>query len=260
MSAGPLAGRTIAVTRPQRQATALASMIAAAGGEALLAPLLEIAPPLDEAPLRSAAERLERYALAIFISPNAVDYSLPCLLAERSWPAGLVPAAVGQGTVRTLAAHGIANAVAPSRRFDSESLLALPELQGERLAGQPVLILRGDGGRELLAETLTVRGAQVDLVSCYRRLPPVTGLQNLRAALRDGSLAALTLSSSEGLRYLVDGLDAEERSALDRLPVFVPHARIAENAENVGIRHIVLTEAADEGLLAGLCAYNWPRS
>jgi len=256
----PLAGIRIAVTRPAGQAAPLAAMITAAGGEALLAPLLEIAPIADDRELRRAAAELDAYRLAIFISPNALEFSLPTLLAGRGWPSGLIPAAVGQGTARLLAAHGISGCVAPTERFDSESLLALPPLQTDRVAGQRVLILRGDGGRELLAETLAERGARVDLVSCYRRLPPVAGLEALRRGLGKGGLAAVTLSSSEGLRYLVEALTPEEFAVLSRLPVFVPHRRIAENASRVGICHTILTEPGDEGLLAGLCAYNWRQS
>lgn len=255
---GALAGKVIAVTRPRQQASELMQAIAAAGGDPLPAPLLEILPVEDRAPLEAALNCLDDYALGIFISPNAVSHSLPALLAHRGWPAHVQPAAVGQGTLRTLAAYGIHGGVAPQERFDSESLLALPELQATRLAGRRVLILRGDGGRELLAETLLARGAHVDLVTCYRRLPPGDGLVALRNALDQGRLNALTLSSSEGLRYLHAGLNAAQFETLCRLPVFVPHQRIAENAKNIGICHIILTEPADKGLVAGLCAYNWP--
>jgi uroporphyrinogen-III synthase len=79
---GPLAGKTIVVTRPQAQAAPLAEAIAAAGGRPLVFPLLEISPAADPRPLAAAAERLADYALAVFISPNAVDYALPALLAH----------------------------------------------------------------------------------------------------------------------------------------------------------------------------------
>jgi uroporphyrinogen-III synthase len=257
-AAGPLAGRTIVVTRPLAQAGPLAEAIAAAGGEALTFPLLEISPAADPQPLAAAAARLDHYALAVFISPNAVDHSLPVLLARAPWPAGLVPAAVGQGTVRALAAQGIAGCVAPRERFDSEALLALPELQAARVAGRRVAIFRGDGGRELLADTLRQRGAQVDCITCYRRSGPADGVQPLLDAWRAGRLDALTVSSSEGLRYLVDLLDGEGRAFLAATPLFVPHARIAESARALGLSNIILTDAADAGILAGLRAYNWP--
>jgi uroporphyrinogen-III synthase len=166
---GPLAGKTIVVTRPQAQAAPLAEAIAAAGGTPLVFPLLEISPAADPRPLAAAAERLADYALAVFISPNAVDYALPDLLAHGPWPAALTPAAVGQGTVKALAAHGIAGCVAPTERFDSEALLELPALAARQVAGKRVAIFRGDGGRELLADTLRQRGATVDCIPCYRR-------------------------------------------------------------------------------------------
>ncbi len=255
---GPLAGKIIAVTRPQAQAGPLAAAIAAQGGQLLIFPLLEIGPAADPQPLATAVARLADYSLAVFISPNAVAYALPAILARGPWPAGLQPAAVGQGTVKALAAHGIAGCVAPRERFDSEALLDLPELAAGQVAGKRVAIFRGDGGRELLAETLRARGAEVDCITCYCRSGPAGGVAPLLAAWRAGKLDALTVSSSEGLRYLVDLLDAEGRRYLQKTPVFVPHARIAENARALGLSNIILTDAADAGIVAGLRAYNWP--
>ena len=252
---GPLAGRTIVVTRPAAQAGPLAEAIAAAGGRPLLFPLLDIAPAADPEPLAEAAARLGDYAWAVFVSPNAVDHALPSLLP---WPAALRPATVGPGTARALAERGIGNCLVPSERFDSESLLALPELAAERVAGQRVAIFRGDGGRELLADTLRERGATVDCIACYRRSPPAGGSQPLRDAWRAGALDAITLSSSEGLRYLVDLLDDEGRERLCATPLFVPHARIAETAREQGLNKIILSGGADSGIMAALVAYNWP--
>lgn len=254
---GPLAGRTIVVTRPRAQAAPLAEAIAAAGGLPLIFPLLEISSAADPKPLADALQRLSAYRLAIFISPNAVDYTLPALLVDAPWPAGLMPAAVGQGTVKALATYGVAGCIAPTKRFDSEALLALPELAADQIAGQGVVIFRGDGGRELLADTLRERGAMVDCVTCYQRSGPANGCAPLITAWRSGNLAALTVSSSEGLRYLIDLLDPEGRAFLQKTPLFVPHARIAENARTLGLDKIILTEAADAGILGGLRAYNW---
>lgn len=254
----PLAGRGIVVTRPRHQAEGLLAGIAAAGGRPLLFPLLEIAPAADTAPLAAAARSLATYRFAAFVSPNAVAYALPALLAAGPWPAGLIPLAVGQSTVRVLAEAGIGGTVAPVDRFDSEALLALPELAPEWVRGTRVAIFRGDGGRELLADTLRARGATVDCIPCYRRLPPAGSVNDLLAAWRSGRLDAIMVSSSEGLRYLVDLLDAVGRAYLRATPIFVPHARIAESARALGFPRVVLTGPADAGLLAGLSAYNWP--
>jgi uroporphyrinogen-III synthase len=259
MSSLPLAGRTVVVTRPRAQAEGLAARIAAAGGEALLFPLLEIAQVADPAPLAACAAALESYHLLVFISPNAVAYSLPTLLAGRSsWPASVQTAAVGGSTVAALASHGVGPVVAPSERFDSEALLEQPALQPEAVAGKRIALIRGDGGRELLGDTLRQRGATVDAIPCYRRLPPVLPATVLSERWGSGRLDAITVSSSEGLRYLVDLLDADGRAALATTPVFVPHQRIADNAAALGLNRVILTGPADDGIVAGLCAYNWP--
>ncbi|HXE36834.1 MAG TPA: uroporphyrinogen-III synthase [Azonexus sp.] len=255
---GPLAGRTIVVTRPLAQAGPLAQAIEAAGGKPLIFPLLEIFPAPDPQSLATAVDRLGDYALAVFISPNAVDHALPAILARGPWPDGLRPAAVGQGTVKALLAHGVAGCIAPTERFDSETLLALPALAKEAVAGQRVAIFRGDGGRELLADTLRQRGATVDCVTCYRRSGPSDGVAPLLRAWRAGQLDALTVSSSEGLRHLVDLLDGEGRDFLHKTPLFVPHARIADSAAALGLSNIILSGAADAGIMAALLAYNWP--
>ena len=255
----PLRGRTIVVTRPRAQATRLADWIAEQGGEPVIFPLLEITPLADPAPLQAAIVRLGNYSLAIFISPNAVDFSLPAILASQGWPSGLRAVAIGQSSVALLARYGIGNALAPVDRFDSEALLELPEMQRVCVAGKRVLIFRGNGGRELLADTLRERGAEVDEVSCYQRSAPADAAP-LQALWRSGQLDALTISSSEGLRNLVDLLDAPARSLLRSTPMFVPHQRIAELAQALAMQRVILTGAADAGIIAALRTHDWQRS
>lgn len=254
----PLAGRCVVVTRPRHQAAELLSGLTAAGAEALLHPLLEIEPASDPAPLAAAVARLGEYQFAAFVSPNAVAYALPAIRQAGGWPAGLQALAVGPSTVRALAEHGVTGTIAPDLRFDSEALLALPALAEARVRGCRVAIFRGDGGRELLADTLRARGAEVDCIPCYRRLPPPDGVAPLLARWRQGRLDAVTISSSEGLRNLVAALDAVGLAYLRATPVFVPHARIAEGARACGLSRVQVTPPGDDGLLAGLCAYNWP--
>lgn len=160
--------------------------------------------------------------------------------------------------MKFLAERGVPGCIAPTERFDSESLLELPELAVDRVKGKRVAIFRGDGGRELLAETLRERGATVDCITCYRRSGPSNGVVPLMAAWRAGKLDALTVSSSEGLRYLVDLLDAEGRSFLQKRRSSSPTLASRKNARALGLSNILLTDAADAGILAGLVAYNWP--
>jgi uroporphyrinogen-III synthase len=242
--AGPLAGRSILVTRPARQAAGFAQKIAALGGLPVIFPAIAILPPVDAAPLARAHAALPEYDFAVFVSANAVEYGAP---DSRRWPLRLVALAPGPGTAEALAAVGIAGARIPATTFDSEGLLALPELadvRGKR-------ILRGDGGREQLGNTLIARGALVDYVECYRRAKPESGAAGLAEAFREGRIHAVTITSSEGLDNLWALADAAMRAAWRACPTFVPHHRIAASARDHALA-VVETKGGDAGLIAGL--------
>ncbi|OGS81247.1 MAG: uroporphyrinogen III synthase [Gallionellales bacterium GWA2_55_18] len=245
----PLAGLKIAVTRPRDQAARLARHIEQAGGIPLLFPLLDIAPAQDQRVLREQISRLAEFDLAIFISPNAVQYGMAAIRAAGELPQKLKIATVGQGSAKALRELGIAEVIAPAERFDSEGLLALPELQ--HVAGWRVLILRGDGGRELLGDTLRARGATVEYAACYRRSKPQQDI----AALIDAVPDALTVTSSEALDHLWQMLGDTRRDSVCAIPLFVPHKRIAELAQRQGWRKVLLTGAGDDGLLSALVAW-----
>jgi uroporphyrinogen-III synthase len=157
--------------------------------------------------------------------------------------------AVGQGTARALHDLGILNILTPSDGFDSEALLALPELT--HVADKKILIIRGDGGRPLLGDTLKSRGAQVHFAECYRRLPPPLPLSALIAAQPD----ALTVTSSEAVSYLHDLLNEQNKAPLQALPLFAPHPRIAAAAVHLGWSDVITTDSGDDGLLSGLVAW-----
>ena len=249
-SARPLAGRGIVVTRPALQATSLAEMIQSAGGRPILFPVLEILDTADLAPLIDAVGRLDRFDLAIFISPNAVLRAMNQVVARRNWPAGLRAAAVGKGSVKELKRFGITEVLVPTRSFDSEGLLALPELQ--QIDGWRVVIFRGDGGRELLGDTLAGRGADVEYVECYRRARPRADVAPLLRAWARNEVDAVTVTSSEGLRNLFEMLGKLGQSWFLRTPLLAPHPRIAAAARELGCRHVVETAPGDEGLMDAL--------
>ena len=273
-----LTGLKIVVTRPRDQAVQLAQRIEHAGGIPLLFPLLDIAPVQDTRVLHEQITRLPRFDLAIFISPNAVRYGMAAIRAvgpppdARSSggfgagsgePAGLplagsnvslAPtlkiATVGQGSARALRESGITNVIVPAERFDSEGLLAMPELQD--VTGWHVMIFRGDGGRELLGNTLRARGAAVEYAACYQRSKPEQDIGALVSAAPD----VITVSSSEALGYLWQMLDGGAQAVLRDTPLFVPHERIAELARQQGWHQVMLTGSGDDGLLAALAAWN----
>jgi len=239
-----LQGRGILITRPREQAQGLAKLIEAAGGRAILFPAIEI----QEVPLPKLAE----FDLAIFVSPTAVKRAL----AAMKWPRHAKAAALGRGTQRELERHGIKGIIAPDSGADSEALLAVPELQ--RVAGRRIVILRGEGGRSLLGDTLAARGAHVEHAECYRRVRPQTDSGPLLAAFASGAVHAVTVSSAEGLENLVEMLGAAGREHLKKTPLFVPHPRIAAEAKRLGLGEASVGGASDEEMLERLVAYFRP--
>ena len=268
MSEKPLAGLIIMVTRPRDQAKWLAHSIRQFGGIPLLLPLLEILPAAEPQALYERVSRLAQFDLAVFISPNAVRFGFEAIRASNTANLSnstnlgqfnpsitclggkLRIASVGQGSAKALRELGITNVIAPTDRFDSEGLLAMPELQN--IAGWRVMIFRGDGGRELLGDTLKARGATVEYAACYRRSHPQWKVKELFEAAPD----AITVTSSEALCHLWKMLDDAQRAALCAKPIFLPHQRIAELARQQGWQQIHLSGAGDDGLLSALVAWS----
>lgn len=253
MSPRGLAGRRVVLTRPAGQAAHLAGMLLAAGAEPVLFPTLEILETTNPQPLLALIDRLETFDLAVFISANAVNRGLAQVRARRSWPPGLRVATVGRGSAHALNLQGFEVVIVPARGFDSEALLALPEMKD--VAGRRVVIFRGEGGRELLAGTLAARGAAVEYAECYRRGRPVADARPLLELWGRLGLDAFTATSGEALANLRDLLGEDGAQCLKTTPLFVPHERIAAAARALGVETVVLTGPGDEGLVAGLASF-----
>jgi uroporphyrinogen-III synthase len=253
---GALAGRTLVVTRPSAQAEALCRAIEAEGGRAFRFPLLEILPPADPGVFAPVAARLDEFDLAFFVSANAVEYGLNGLLALRAWPPGLRVATVGQGSARALRERGFDEVIAPKSGFDSEAVLALPAFAPEAVRGRATLILRGgDGGRELLGETLDARGVRVEYLSCYQRRCPETDPAPLLALAARGGIDALLIASGEGIDNLARLAGAAGLARLAALPVFISHPRIAARCRAHGLTRIFTAEDGNDALLRTLAAF-----
>ncbi|WP_321947815.1 fused uroporphyrinogen-III synthase HemD/membrane protein HemX [Paraburkholderia sp. J10-1] len=263
---------TVVITRPAGQSDGLAGRLAQRGMRTLDFPLISIAPVTDEAPLRAALGALERYALVVFVSPNAVDRAFACYASVSSiWPPALPVAVVGPASVAALERHGVAEpehrVVSPAgageeepARFDSESLYAALEktFGADAFAGKRVLIVRGDGGREWLAERLREAGAEVETVAAYRRVvpePPIATWTQVHALL-EGAPHAWLVTSSEGVRNLDElareHLTAGEIVELRHAPLVAPHPRIAETARSMGFDRITVSGAGDERIVETL--------
>lgn len=244
-----LAGKGILVTRPREQAEPLIERLQAAGAHPVPFPAIEIAPPQDPARLRQGMNRLPELDWLIFISPTAVARFF-AEFGERTLPASIHIAAIGEGSARALRQRGVGEIVFPEGNADSESLLALPAMQAVR--GQKIMIVRGEGGREVLAETLRARGAEVEYAECYRRRRPAADAAPLLAEFRRGAIDAITASSGEGVDNLFALLGEAGAGFLRDTPWFVPHARIAETARRLGVRQVAVSAAGDDALLTTL--------
>ncbi|WP_272907018.1 fused uroporphyrinogen-III synthase HemD/membrane protein HemX [Mycetohabitans rhizoxinica] len=358
----PVAARpTVVITRPAGQSAELLTALAATGLDGFEFPLIDITDATDNAPLVDGLLDLERYALAVFVSPNAVDRAFAALAAARpkaspesaspvdvppadalsadassadtpsahasaatvpplafSWPTTVPVAGVGPGTVRALARHGVQphthRIIAPgdavrvalqapvydggkdggagvsyagepprrddtpavqvssdsyasgdAPRYDSEALIdalatAFAPHGLTALQGQHVLLVRGDGGRELLAETLRAHGAIVQALGAYqRRLPePSFDAWQRVHALLAGQPHAWVLTSSEGVRNLEElareHLNRDEIVALKRAPIVTPHPRIGDTARKAGFDTITVSGAGDQAIVGALRA------
>lgn len=251
----PLAGLEVLVTRPSERADALIEAIRAAGGRVRHQPLLELVgldPEQDADVWRRTDEvlrRLDCCQRAVVVSASAVHYGLAWI--GRHWPS-LPPLrwyAIGTATAAALAEYGI-TATSVSGSMTSEELLALPELQW--LHGERVLLLRGVGGRETLAETLRDRGAVVEYAECYRRRNPVLG-ERERAGLWQPVADAVCVNSGETLANLWHHLPEQGQRLYRQRPLLVPSERVAAQARLLGFEQVlVAANAGTEATLAAL--------
>jgi uroporphyrinogen III methyltransferase/synthase len=262
---------TVVVTRPLGQSAGLLALLAAAGFEPLEFPLIDIGPVADAAPLRAALDELyapepHGYALVVFVSPNAIDQTFGALAS--AWPVNLPIGVVGPGSVAALARQGVAapvyTVISPAAevdaRYDSEALHAAIDAHfgADGLRDKRVLIVRGDGGREWLAERLTEAGAKVEKVAAYRRIVPEPSMRKWERVheLLAGVPHAWLLTSSEGVRNLDElareHLTADETERLKLAPLVAPHPRIAEAARQAGFDRITVSGAGDERIVQAL--------
>ena len=280
---GPTQRPAVVVTRPSGQSAALFALLEGSGFEPLEFPLIDIGPVSDAAPLRAALGELYApaelgFALVVFVSPNAVDHAFAAL--SSAWPSQVAIGVVGPGSVAALARQGVAApaytvispvaADAPDAnaspdtptdpRYDSEALHEAIEAHFglDGLKEKRVLIVRGDGGREWLADTLSAAGAKVEKVAAYRRIVPEPSMRDWERihALLAGEPHAWLLTSSEGVRNLEElareHLTVDETLTLKHAPIVAPHPRIAEAARQAGFDRITVSGAGDERIVQAL--------
>ncbi|WP_027896534.1 uroporphyrinogen-III synthase [Zestomonas thermotolerans] len=250
-----MTGWRLLITRPAEECAALAATLAEQGVYASSLPLLEIEPLPETAEQRALILELDRYPAVIVVSKPAAR--IGCELVDRYWPqppARQVWFSVGAATGQLLQDYGFETCW-PTQGDDSEALLDLPRLAEVLAVPDPrVLILRGEGGREFLAERLRGQGVSVDYLELYRRSLPDYPSGTLPRRIAEEGLNGLVVSSGQGFEHLRQ-LAAEDWPALARLPLFVPSPRVAELARAAGAENVVDCRGASAvALLAALRA------
>ena len=226
-----LQGATVLVTRPREQATELCETLEQVGMPVILLPTLAIEPIALGPEQRSRILDLDQYAFVICVSPNAARLGLDALADYwPQWPVQQQWLAVGPATGEAMSDWNL-NLKVAQQGATSETLLDWPELQD--LTDQRVLIMRGEGGRETLADTLRQRGARVDYLELYRRAVPAEDPQPLLEALQQPGRVIITVTSGDGLRNLM-AMVGDALPRLQSCPLVVVSGRLAEFVKEQG--------------------------
>jgi len=234
----------VLVTRPAPQAADWVARLLDKGIAAVALPLICIGPAADAAAVLEAWAGLPSQRLAVFVSPNAAEQFMAARPPGVAWPAGVLAASTGPGTTHALRRLGvpaeqIVEPAADAAQFDSEALWQ--QLQRSDWQGAPVLIVRGEGGRDWLADTLRARGARVGWLAAYSRSAPhldPAGQALLREALAGPRAHLWFFSSSEA----IDNLAALAGAAADwsQARALATHPRIAARAQHLGLGQVTL--------------------
>ena len=271
-----MSAKTIIVTRPSGQARQLIEVLShviensgltkRSFPEIVSLPLLTIVPAADEELADHIATSLADADLAIFVSPNAIECVMRLL--ERDWQdfsKQIIPIGVMGGSSRlALQNHGIGQEAQPTpilmpkknESWDSEGLWQELQTLGWNWANKKVVIFKGEGGRDWLADTLKKVGATVEAISTYTRVPldiDNSAWQAIREM--DFSKSLWLLTSSEAVRYLGQVMKDQFPQNLQSASALCPHHNIADAAEMIGFGEVFTTEPGDEALVKAAVAW-----
>jgi len=267
----------VLVTRPAGQSDRLVDVLADAGITASCLPLLNLEAVTEAAKIESIKKQLQQLGkqdFVIFISSNAVKYTAEFLERyDLAWPASLPCIPIGGATAKaiqdlgwllesnaenhdsaekklasSLSANLSSSLPANLSAYSSEKLLA--ELSRRDVNEKNITIFRGEGGRELLADNLTSRGASVDYCEMYKRQHPSYSSENFEQALGD-NLTAILFASGETLENFYRHIQRDRlQAAVENVPIIVPSERIKVLAEHYGFKNILIAvNASAEGFL-----------
>lgn len=240
----------VLITRPENKAQQLALLLKKQGIVCANQPLFDYQPLADK---QTCQKQLSNGGILIFVSAAAVNFANNCFSAEH-WQYGKV-LAVGSATKSALLAIGITDVITPTQE-NSEGLLTLPELN-ENISNKSIVIVRGDGGRELLADTLSKRGATVSYLESYQRLWRVLA-KDISNQWYQQQINCIVVTSNAILEKLLQLIvtHSAQNNAQSQLNYWhnqctwvVVSQRIAEKAKRLGLTNVVMCDGANDKTL-----------
>jgi len=258
-STASLADKTVIVTRPLTQAQNILELLEVRSATTIHFPVIRISAADNLDTVKQCFANLENYQIIIFISANAVHYAMTAAQELGIRFDNHVLATVGPATKVALESNGYKISITPATGFTSEDLLADPGLQN--IAQQNILIVRGNGGREQLRQTLESRNAKVDYAEVYQRQIPNTRnpveLDQLSSA--DTAILLYSVESAQNLWSLCT---PGEQQWLKMVTCIAGSMRIAESVAKLGFAKdpIIAENPSDEAMLAALNNWATPAS
>jgi len=233
----------VLITRSKENSQTLANHLATLGDTLIPFPVMTFRPTTQQTALQAAIDVLNLSTMAIFISQPAVHFTVP--LIQQHWKT-LPPiqwAAIGPATQKALRDYDILAITPPNPPYESESLLAMPQLQQVR--HQTITLFRGNGGRELLYETLTLRGATVHMVESYERALLDINIALQLKTIREAPVDALVITSLESLHYFLT-LVGPAIDWLKEIPTIVVGLRMHERINKLEFKRTWMAIGADD--------------
>ncbi|HHZ71226.1 MAG TPA: uroporphyrinogen-III synthase [Methylococcaceae bacterium] len=229
----------VLVTRPKNQAEVLCRLLEQAGCLSMRLPVIEIE-ALQQSKNTFFLDKVAGYDWLVFVSVNAVKFSLAVWPQAQQIVCKQNIAAVGLATAQAIEAVGVDVDVIPESGFNSEALLVA--LSEQQVSGQKILIVRGQGGREWLADRLRFLGAEVDYWEVYRRIKPPISHQVMIGLEIGSKVDIVTITSTEALDNLLAMVDDDINRVLKLKPLIVISERIRKKALGLGFKHVVVTQ------------------
>jgi uroporphyrinogen-III synthase len=221
------------VTRPSGQADEFCCLIETGGGQVIRFPLLEITSSHHMSHATDLTKRLDEFYMAVFVSRNAVVKAMELMShLGVTLPRQLQLATIGQKTAQALADTGHAATVVPPHHFDSESLLAVHEMN--HVKNRRIVIFKGEGGRTLLGDTLAARGALVEYAEVYRRIKPSPSIDTIERTFFSTPVDIVAITSTEALQNLHEMLVLGGYPQTLEMRLLIGSRRMVEKALSLG--------------------------